>query len=355
MSSLTAVDGVAILGGSCLRFGTHHLYQSRTGATLVASTSLENSVAPLLKLGCYLSCWRGLKHPKISLYQKGTLMRGTNYDELDLLQLNIYIVDVSPIETTVHRPIPQSTDDTDSGFRFKIGLVSTAPAHSDTDIPQMIAAPITLPCALMPGPAVLAPATTPAVRRRRQQSVDEDDIVEGSRQRKQSKRACAIPHLLRIPPDLCCCSHPPRTSPHSADDVGERVEEPKKGLGRCYRMKSRITHQNEAALLPRAPDSHLPYGSMPWRKHRGVSAAQGHGGEGTQAEMCRGWRGKGRHGDGQSHKAAAHQSHSLPKSHCGGQNNGIHHQKWDWMGTPETLESGFDSAQLVELDSSRSI
>jgi hypothetical protein len=69
---------------------------------------------------------------------------------------------------------------------------------------------------------------------------------------------------------------------------------------------------------------------MPWRKHGGASAKQGHGGEGTQAEMCGGWRGKGRHGDGQSHKADAHQSHSLPEFHCGGQNNGIHLRKWDW-------------------------
>jgi hypothetical protein len=81
-------------------------------------------------------------------------------------------------------------DDTNSGFRFKIGLVSTTPAHLDTDVPQLIAAPVTLPSASLPGPAVLAPATTPAVRRRRRQSVDEDDIVEGSRQRKQFKRVC---------------------------------------------------------------------------------------------------------------------------------------------------------------------
>jgi hypothetical protein len=44
----------------------------------------------------------------VSLYQNGTLMRSTNYDEPDLLQLNIFIVGVSPIETTVHWPIPQS-------------------------------------------------------------------------------------------------------------------------------------------------------------------------------------------------------------------------------------------------------
>ncbi|KAJ7818442.1 hypothetical protein B0H14DRAFT_3147831 [Mycena olivaceomarginata] len=93
-------------------------------------------------------------------------------------------------------------------------LVSTTPAHSDTDVPQMIAAPVTSPSASVPGPAVLAPATTPAVRRRRRQSVDEDDIVEGSRQRKQFKRqsltsAASLPTCaaalirqkrLRIPP-----------------------------------------------------------------------------------------------------------------------------------------------------------
>jgi hypothetical protein len=44
----------------------------------------------------------------VSLYQNGTLMHGTNYDELDLLQLNICIVGASPIKTTVHWPIPQS-------------------------------------------------------------------------------------------------------------------------------------------------------------------------------------------------------------------------------------------------------
>jgi hypothetical protein len=69
--------------------------------------------------------------------------------------------------------------------------------------------------------------------------------------------------------------------------------------------------------------------SMPWRKRRGAGAAQGHGAAGTQAEMCGGRRGKGRHGDGRSHKPDARQSHSLPDSHCGGQNNGIRHQKWD--------------------------
>ncbi|KAJ7346329.1 hypothetical protein DFH08DRAFT_1008469 [Mycena albidolilacea] len=57
---------------------------------------------------------------------------------------------------------------------------------------------------------------------------------------------------------------------HSADDVGERVKEPKKRLSRCYRMKSRITHQNEVVPLPRAPESHPLYGSIPWRKGTGA-------------------------------------------------------------------------------------
>jgi hypothetical protein len=152
-------------------------------------------------------------------------------------------------------------------------------------------------------------------------------------QSSQSLRCCSANEILRP----CSPTHPV-LCPHSTDDVGERMKEPKKRLGRCYRIKRRIIHQNEAVPLPRAPKSHPPYGSMPWRKHRRVSAAQGHGGGGMQAEMCGGWHGKGRHGDGRSHKADAHQSHSLPKSHCGGKNNGIHHQKWDWASpSPITL------------------
>ncbi|KAJ7875255.1 hypothetical protein B0H14DRAFT_3859475 [Mycena olivaceomarginata] len=79
--------------------------------------------------------------------------------------------------STLHSPVSLvfndntlQTDDTDSGFGFNIGLASTTPTHSDS-------------------PAVLALATTPAARRRRRQSVDENDIVEGSRQRTQSKQA----------------------------------------------------------------------------------------------------------------------------------------------------------------------
>ncbi|KAJ7222204.1 hypothetical protein GGX14DRAFT_388037 [Mycena pura] len=47
-----------------------------------------------------------------------------------------------------------------------------------------------------------------------------------------------------------------------------------------------------------AVQNKINYGSMPWRKDRGASAAQGHGGGGTQAEMCGERHGKGRHGDG---------------------------------------------------------
>jgi hypothetical protein len=49
------------------------------------------------------------------------------------------------------------------------------------------------------------------------------------------------------------------------------------------------------------------------------------------------WRGEGRHGDGRSHRPDVWQSHSLPKSHCGGQNNGIHHKKWDWASPSPTV------------------
>ncbi|KAJ7683931.1 hypothetical protein B0H14DRAFT_3534860 [Mycena olivaceomarginata] len=63
-------------------------------------------------------------------------------------------------------------DDTDPGFGFNFGLGSTTPAYSDIDVLQIIAAPVTLPSASVPDPAVLTPApTTPAVRRRRRQSV----------------------------------------------------------------------------------------------------------------------------------------------------------------------------------------
>ncbi|KAJ7795259.1 hypothetical protein B0H14DRAFT_2621154 [Mycena olivaceomarginata] len=169
------------------------------------------------------------------------------------------------------------TDDTNSGFGFKIGLPRSAS---------------------VPGPAVLAPATTPAVRRRRRQSVDEDDIVEGSRQRKQFKRNNKVHKIYRSNP-----SPPPHPSRlvlllSSAENVSafrrrrRRAHEgAKKRVRRMLQDESRITHQNEAVPLPCAPESHPPYGSMPWRKHRGVSTAQGHGGEGTQAEMCGGWRG----------------------------------------------------------------
>ncbi|KAJ7872496.1 hypothetical protein B0H14DRAFT_3564688 [Mycena olivaceomarginata] len=98
--------------------------------------------------------------------------------------------------STLHSPVSLvfndntlQTDDTDSGFGFNIGLASTTPTHSDSDLLQMITASATLPSVSVPGPAVLALATTPAARRRRRQSVDENDIVEGSRQRTQSKRA----------------------------------------------------------------------------------------------------------------------------------------------------------------------
>ncbi|KAJ7798700.1 hypothetical protein B0H14DRAFT_3156797 [Mycena olivaceomarginata] len=97
--------------------------------------------------------------------------------------------------STLHSPVSLvfndntlQTDDTDSGFGFNIGLASTTPTHSDSDLLQMITASATLPSVSVPGPAVLALATTPAARRRRRQSVDENDIVEGSRQRTQSKR-----------------------------------------------------------------------------------------------------------------------------------------------------------------------
>ncbi|KAJ7823705.1 hypothetical protein B0H14DRAFT_3469879 [Mycena olivaceomarginata] len=94
-------------------------------------------------------------------------------------------------------------DDTDPGFGFNFGLGSTPPAYSDIDVLQIIAAPVTLPSASVPDPAVLTPAaTTPAVRRRRRQSVDENDIVEGIRQRTRSKRARAIPHFRRISPKM---------------------------------------------------------------------------------------------------------------------------------------------------------
>ncbi|KAJ7831403.1 hypothetical protein B0H14DRAFT_3464101 [Mycena olivaceomarginata] len=98
--------------------------------------------------------------------------------------------------STLHSPVSLvfndntlQTDDTDSGFGFNIGLASTTPTHSDSDLLQMITASATLPSVSVPGPTVLALATTPAARRRRRQSVDENDIVEGSRQRTQSKRA----------------------------------------------------------------------------------------------------------------------------------------------------------------------
>ncbi|KAJ7829922.1 hypothetical protein B0H14DRAFT_3143733 [Mycena olivaceomarginata] len=97
--------------------------------------------------------------------------------------------------STLHSPVSLvfndntlQTDNTDSGFGFNIGLASTTPTHSDSDLLQMITASATLPSVSVPGPAVLALATTPAARRRRRQSVDENDIVEGSRQRTQSKR-----------------------------------------------------------------------------------------------------------------------------------------------------------------------
>ncbi|KAJ7697773.1 hypothetical protein B0H14DRAFT_3655259 [Mycena olivaceomarginata] len=98
--------------------------------------------------------------------------------------------------STLHSPVSLvfndntlQMDNTDSGFGFNIGLASTTPTHSDSDLLQMITASATLPSVSVPGPAVLALATTPAARRRRRQSVDENDIVEGSRQRTQSKRA----------------------------------------------------------------------------------------------------------------------------------------------------------------------
>ncbi|KAJ7854187.1 hypothetical protein B0H14DRAFT_3449787 [Mycena olivaceomarginata] len=98
--------------------------------------------------------------------------------------------------STLHSPVSLvyndntlRTDDTDSGFGLNFGLASTTPTHSDSDLLQMITASATLPSVSVPGPAVLALATTPAARRHRRQSVDENDIVEGSRQRTQSKRA----------------------------------------------------------------------------------------------------------------------------------------------------------------------
>jgi hypothetical protein len=91
----------------------------------------------------------------------------------------------SPVSLVINDNTLQ-TDDTNSIIGFNIDVGSTTPAHSDTDVPQIITAPAS---GSVPDPAVLAPATTPAVRRRRQQSVDANDIVEGSQRRKQSKRA----------------------------------------------------------------------------------------------------------------------------------------------------------------------
>jgi hypothetical protein len=54
------------------------------------------------------------------------------------------------------------TDDTNSSYGFNIDS-STTPAHSDTDVPQIMTAPATLPSGSVPGPAVLAPATSAGI------------------------------------------------------------------------------------------------------------------------------------------------------------------------------------------------
>ncbi|KAJ7842468.1 hypothetical protein B0H14DRAFT_3139909 [Mycena olivaceomarginata] len=116
---------------------------------------------------------------------------GNSRSDEPISNMTLYLTDTdTQMEShPVYNDNTLRTDDTDSGFGFNFGLASTTPTHSDSDLLQMITASATLPSVSVPGPAVLALATTPAARRRRRQSVDENDIVEGSRQRTQSKRA----------------------------------------------------------------------------------------------------------------------------------------------------------------------